>query len=80
MARTKTSFLTRGLDKLKGVFAHAPSDPAPRALAKKAARPKPPPAAGAQAASPDATATPDPKAPHKKKIPAQPWYRHRQRW
>jgi hypothetical protein len=79
MARAKTSFWTRSLDKLRGAFLHAPAEPTARAAAKKAAGKKQPSASGAQPEGTDAAAkVQDDK--HKKKIPAQPWYRHRQRW
>ena len=81
MARTKTGFLTRSLDKLKGVFAHAPSQPATRGAAKKAAQPPAKRSTGssAEAQTVVVAQAPDEKSP-RKKIPAQPWYRHRQRW
>jgi hypothetical protein len=82
MARAKTSFWTRSLDKLRGAFLHAPAEPTARAAAKKPARSaaagKQPSASGAQPEATDAAKVQDDK--HKKKIPAQPWYRHRQRW
>jgi hypothetical protein len=86
MARAKKSFLTRGLDKLRGAFLHAPPEPASPKVAKKTAKKTAEPAdtgkrlpdSGAKAEAADASKAPDDKAP--KKIPAQPWYRHRQRW
>jgi hypothetical protein len=93
MARAKASFWTKSLDKLKGAFAHAEPEPAPRASKKKSERKKPeqkkpaqPPrtatvTAEASTAAPDAgAATKAHDETPKKKIPAQPWYRHRQRW
>jgi hypothetical protein len=83
MARAKTSFWTRSLDKLRGAGLHAP-EPGTDAPVKKAPsqagsakRPTPVPSAQPQAADP--AKAQDEKAPAKK-IPAQPWYRHRQRW
>src|SRR4051812_22008090 len=101
MARTKASFWSKSLDKLRSALPHAEPEPATRPTKKKAEQSKPEqkkpeqkkaeqkkpaqPARPATAtadssASPDAT-TANPqteKAP--KKLPAQPWYRHRQRW
>lgn len=77
MARAKGSFWTRSLDKLKGALAHAEPEPAPRPAKKKpaaVAKPADPVTPDPAAAAPEAEKTP------KKKIPAQPWYRHRQRW
>lgn len=83
MARAKTSFWTRSLDKLRGAFLHAAPEPASRTAAKKTAQAgataKRSSASGAQPEGTDASKAQDDKAP-KKKIPAQPWYRHRQRW
>jgi hypothetical protein len=83
MARAKTSFWTRSLDKLRGAFLHAPPEPGSRTVAKKTAQPTDPAkrssASGAQPDAADPSKAQDDKAP-KKRIPAQPWYRHRQRW
>ena len=81
MARAKTGFWTRSLDKLRGAFLHAPPEPASRGAAKKAAQPaaKRTTDASAGAETTAAAKAPDEKTP-RKKIPAQPWYRHRQRW
>jgi hypothetical protein len=83
MARAKTGFWTRSLDKVRGVFLHAPPEPAAQTAAKKTApstdASKRSSASGAQVEGTDASKAPDDKTP-KKKIPAQPWYRHRQRW
>lgn len=81
MAQAKTSFWTRGLDKLKGAL--VPADPASRNAAKKA-EPSEPAAkrssdSSTQSESTDTSKGQDGKAAGKK-IPAQPWYRHRQRW
>jgi hypothetical protein len=80
MARAKASLWSRSLDKLKGAFVHAEPEPAPRPAKKK-------PAAVAKSADPaavagtsDPAAVPEAEKTPKKKIPAQPWYRHRQRW
>jgi hypothetical protein len=83
VARVKTNFWTRGLDKLKGAFVHAPTDPASRNVAKKAepskAAAKRSSDSSTQSEASDASKGQDGKAAGKK-IPAQPWYRHRQRW
>jgi hypothetical protein len=83
MARAKTSIWTRSLDKLRGAFLQAPQPGADASIKKPqskdgpAKRPTPVPPAQAQAADP--AKAQEEKAPAKK-IPAQPWYRHRQRW
>lgn len=95
MARSKPGFWSRGIDKLRGTLLHGEPETAPHAPKKKAEPKKPEQkkptqparASTAAAKSPEAgtteagaTATPlDEKSP-KRKIPAQPWYRHRQRW
>jgi hypothetical protein len=88
MAKKISKSIVSGLDRLRKVFGGTPEKPPasrkPAASKKSAKRtePRPPPApapAPAQAASQaDAAATPEAK-PDKKK-PAQPWFRHRQRW
>ncbi len=76
MARPKPSLWSRSLDKLKGAFVHAEPEPAPRpAKSKPTAVAK-----SAASATPDPAAAPEAEKAPKKKIPAQPWYRHRQRW
>jgi hypothetical protein len=95
MARAKASFWTKSLDKLRGALLHAEPEPTPGPSKKKAAqkkseqkKPEQPARSAAPAAKSPAAVTPDPagavppqdeKNP-KKKLPAQPWYRHRQRW
>jgi hypothetical protein len=95
MARAKPSLWSKSLDKLRGAFLHAEPESAPRPSKKKSEQKKPqqkkpePPARVATPAAESPTAVaPDPtgavqpqdgKNP-KKKLPAQPWYRHRQRW
>jgi hypothetical protein len=79
MARAKTSFWTRSLEKVRGVLLHGPSEPAsrPKKTAESAMKRSPGP--GTQSDATGVAKTQDDKAP-KKKIPVQPWYRHRQRW
>ena len=90
MARSKPGFWSRGIDKLRGALLHGEPETAPRAPKKKPEQKKPaqPARVATATAKPpdvvtteaDGTAKPeDDKAP-KRKIPAQPWYRHRQRW
>jgi hypothetical protein len=81
MAQAKTSFWTRGLDRLKGAL--VPADPASR---NNVAKGEPSKAAAkrssdssTQSEATGASKGQDGKAAGKK-IPAQPWYRHRQRW
>jgi hypothetical protein len=84
MAKKISKSIVRGLDRLRKVFGGAPEKPAAsKKSAKRAERrpspsPAPPPAdqAVAQGNAPEA---PEAK-PDKKKLPAQPWFRHRQRW
>ena len=80
MARAKGSFWTRSLDKLRGTLLHAEPEAAPRPARKKppAVEKSADPAAVARTSDP--AAAPETEKTPKKKIPAQPWYRHRQRW
>ena len=90
MARSKPGFRSRGIDKLRGALLHGEPETPPRAPKKKPEQKKP--AQPARSATPAAkapevatteadgtAATADDKTP-KRKIPVQPWYRHRQRW
>jgi hypothetical protein len=84
MAKKISKSIVRGLDRLRKVLGGAPEkSPASKKTAKRAERrpapsPAPPPAdqAVSQGNSPEA---PEAK-PDKKKVVAQPWFRHRQRW
>jgi hypothetical protein len=91
MARKNSSLLSRGLDKLKGAFAAAPAEPPP--AKKPAARDKRMSSANSAKRTTASVAAAQPegvteatqtqaadKKQDKKKIPNQPWYRHRQRW
>jgi hypothetical protein len=85
MARAKPSFWSRSLEKVKGAFVHAEPEQQPKPRPPKK---KPEPTAGAVATkapttvAQDAGASPKPEDEKSagKKIPVQPWYRHRQRW
>ncbi|HEY6864072.1 MAG TPA: hypothetical protein VI319_09240 [Burkholderiales bacterium] len=95
MARSKPGFWSRGIDKLRGALLHGEPETASQAPKKKAEQKKPEKKKPAQPARPAtavakspepatteavaSTATMDDKSP-KRKIPVQPWYRHRQRW
>jgi hypothetical protein len=84
MAKKISKSIVRGLDRLRKVLGGAPEKaPASKKTAKRAERrPAPPPAPSSsdQAASQgNAAETPEAK-PDKKKVVAQPWFRHRQRW
>ena len=89
MARTNSNLLLRGLAKLRGAVLRVPeqstpaqTDPRPEKgssplpSAKRTSTAAPDGEAGTQTAVPDDS---DKNTP-KKKVPAQPWYRHRQRW
>jgi hypothetical protein len=85
MAKRISKSIVRGLDRLKKVFGGAPEKsaaskkPAASKSAKRTEkRPAPPPADQAVSQA-DAAEAPEAKL-DKKKLPAQPWFRHRQRW
>jgi len=80
MAKKISKSIVRGLDRLRKVFGGAPEKPAASKKSAKRAERQPSPAAAEQASSqrnaPEATEVKS----DKKKLPAQPWFRHRQRW
>jgi len=80
MAKKISKSIVRGLDRLRKVFGGAPEKPsASKKSAKRTEkRPAPPPADQAVSQA-DAAEAPEAKL-DKKKLPAQPWFRHRQRW
>ena len=90
MARSKPGFWSRGIDKLRGALLHGEPETAQQTPKKKPEQKKtaqPARVATATAKSPDVATTETDGAPKpaddktpKRKIPAQPWYRHRQRW
>jgi hypothetical protein len=84
MAKKISKSIVSGLDRLRKVFGGAPKKPSasktsPKTSAKRTERrPSPPPAeqAAPQGDAPEAIEA----KLDKKKLPAQPWFRHRQRW
>jgi len=96
MARKNSGLLARGLEKLRGALSHPPAEPTPaKNPAKKssAADKRKSSEGSAKRVAAAATSTqtdgaddatqaqPTQEKTHeKKKIPNQPWYRHRQRW
>jgi len=89
MAKKISKSIVSGLDRLRKALGGAPEKPAASrkpAASKKSAkrterRPSPPPAPSPsdQAVS-QGNAAEAPEAKPDKKKPAQPWFRHRQRW
>jgi hypothetical protein len=88
MAKKISKSIVSGLDRLRKAFGGAPKKPSasktsPKTSAKRAERrpsPSPAPPRVEQAVSQgDTPETPEAKL-DKKKLPAQPWFRHRQRW
>jgi hypothetical protein len=82
MARAKASFWSRSLEKVKGAFVHAEPEQPQQRPAKKKPEARAATAKESTALAQDAGAAPKPEDDKSagKKIPAQPWYRHRQRW
>jgi hypothetical protein len=87
MARTTSNIFVRSLEKLRGVLLRAPAQPSPAPRAPKAGQRSSAKASPKHSSSavPAGEAGVEPSQaqdtkPAKKKIPAQPWYRHRQRW
>jgi len=87
MAKKISKSIASGLDRLRKVFGGAPEKPAAskksakraESTAKRAERRPSPPPADQAASKGDAPEAPEAKV-DKKKLPAQPWFRHRQRW
>jgi len=84
MAKKISKSIVRGLDRLRKVFGGAPKKPSasktsPKTSAKRTERRPSPPPADQTTSQGNALEAPEAK-PDKKKLPAQPWFRHRQRW
>ena len=80
MAKKISKSIVRGLDRLRKAFGGAPEKPAAsKKSAKRAERRPAPPRAEQAVSQADAAEAPEAKL-DKKKLPAQPWFRHRQRW
>jgi len=80
MAKKISKSIVRGLDRLRKVFGGAPEKPAAKKTrAKRTERPPSPSSAKQAVPQGDAPETPEAKL-DKKKVPNQPWFRHRQRW
>jgi hypothetical protein len=80
MAKKISKSIVRGLHRLRKVFRAAPDKPpASKTSAKRTERRPSPPPADKAVSQGDAPEAPEAKL-DKKKVPAQPWFRHRQRW
>jgi hypothetical protein len=80
MAEKFSKSILRGLDRLRKVFHEAPEKkPSASKKVKRAERQTSPSGAERTAAPTGAAEAPEAK-PDKKKVPAQPWFRHRKRW
>lgn len=79
MAEKFSKSILRGLNRLRKVFHEVPEKPSASKKVKRAERQSAPSDAERTAAPTGAAEAPEAKA-DKKKVPAQPWFRHRKRW
>jgi len=79
MAEKFSKLILRGLDRLRKVFHEAPEKPSASKKVKRAER-QSSPSNAERTAAPTGTAEASKAKPDDKKVTAQPWFRHRQRW